>query len=92
MIKSFKNRALKRLFERDMSAGIPPELRNKIKKILLFLDSMDDPKGVNLPHWRLHRLKGDRKDQWAVDVSGNWRIVFRFTEGRVEDVDFIDYH
>ena len=92
MIKSFKHRSLKRLFERDVSTGIPPELRNKIKKILLFLNSMDDPKGVDLPHWRLHRLKGDRKDQWAVDVSGNWRIVFRFAEGRVEDVDFIDYH
>ena len=92
MIKSFKHRPLKKLFERDVSVGIPSELCPKIKKILLFLDSMEVLEGANIPHWRLHRLKGNRKGQWAVDVSGNWRIVFRFVEGNVEDVDLTDYH
>lgn len=92
MIKSFKHRPLKRLYERDISTRIPSELRGKLKKVLLFLDSMGDPKGVNLPHWRLHRLKGDRKDQWAISVSANHRVTFRFVEGNVEDVNLIDYH
>ena len=92
MIKSFRSRRLRRLYERDISVRIPSELRGKLKKVLLFLDSMDDPKGANLPHWRLHRLKGDRKDQWAVSVSANYRVTFRFVEGDVEDVDLIDYH
>ena len=92
MIKSFKNRRLRQLYERDVSVRIPSELRGKLKKVLLFLDSMDDPKGASLPHWRLHPLKGNRKDQWAVSVSANYRVTFRFVEGDVEDVDLIDYH
>ena len=92
MIKSFKYRPLKQLYERDISIRIPPELRGKLKKVLLFLDSMDDPKGVNLPHWQLHRLKGDRKDQWAISVSANYRVTFRFIRGHVEDVNLLDYH
>ena len=80
------------MYEKDISTGISPDLRSKIKKVLLFLDSMDDPKGASLPHWRLHQLKGNRKDQWAVSVSANYRVTFRFVEGDVEDVDLIDYH
>ena len=39
-----------------------------------------------------HPLTGDRRDQWSVRVSGNWRIVFRFMDGVATDVDLIDYH
>ncbi len=92
MIRSFKNRRLRQLYEKEVHNKISPDLRGKLKKVLLFLDSMDDPKGVNLPHWRLHRLKGSRKDQWAIAVSGNYRVTFRFVGGNVKDVDFIDYH
>ena len=47
---------------------------------------------MELPGYRLHPLKGDRRGQWSVRVSGNWRIVFRFVEGEAVDVDLIDYH
>ena len=47
---------------------------------------------MNLPGLRLHPLKGDRTGQWSVSVSGNWRIVFRFADGEVVDVDLVDYH
>lgn len=47
---------------------------------------------MNLPGYRLHALKGDRKGYWSVTVSGNWRIVFRFGDGDVHDVELIDYH
>ncbi|BBK43718.1 hypothetical protein STVA_37380 [Allostella vacuolata] len=46
---------------------------------------------MDLPHFRLHRLTGIRKGEWAVTVRANWRIVFRF-EDEPEDVDFLDYH
>ena len=92
MILSFRSRPLRQFYEKGVSAKLPPDLLGKIRRILAFLDEMDDPKGMRLPHWRLHRLKGDRKDQWAVVVSGNYRITFRFVDGRVKEVDFIDYH
>ena len=44
------------------------------------------------PATALHPLTGDRRDQWSVRVSGNWRIVFRFMDGVATDVDLIDYH
>jgi toxin HigB-1 len=45
-----------------------------------------------LPGFRLHPLKGERKGQWAVSVSGNWRVVFYFEGEDAVDVDLVDYH
>ena len=47
---------------------------------------------MNLPGFRLHPLKGDLKGHWAVSISGNWRVTFRFAEGHAEDVAYVDYH
>ena len=47
---------------------------------------------MNLPGLRLHPLKGQLKGAWAVDVSGNWRVVFRFAGHDAVDVDYVDYH
>jgi len=47
---------------------------------------------MNLPGFRLHSLKGERKGQWAVSVTGNWRIVFEFEGENVTNVDLVDYH
>jgi toxin HigB-1 len=44
------------------------------------------------PGWRLHPLKGGRKGQWAVEVSGNWRLVFEFDNEEAVGVDLVDYH
>jgi toxin HigB-1 len=47
---------------------------------------------MNNPGYGLHPLKGDRKGQWAVWVSGNWRLVFAFDGEDATDLDLIDYH
>ena len=47
---------------------------------------------MDLPGFRLHPLKGDRAGYWAISVSRNWRVVFRFEGGDATDVDLIDYH
>lgn len=47
---------------------------------------------MNLPGFRLHPLKGERRGQWAVSVSRNWRVVFRFAGEDAVDVDLVDYH
>lgn len=47
---------------------------------------------LDLPGYRLHLLRGDRKGHWSVTISGNWRIVFRFEDGDALDVDLVDYH
>ena len=47
---------------------------------------------MDLPGFRLHRLKGDLRSHYAVSVSGNWRVTFRFENGHAVDVDYSDYH
>jgi proteic killer suppression protein len=40
----------------------------------------------------LHKLKGDRKGQWAMTVNGPWRICFEFRKGDAYEVEIVDYH
>jgi proteic killer suppression protein len=47
---------------------------------------------MDLPGWRLHPLKGNLAGLWAVNVSGNWRVVFQFKDGHPYVVDYEDYH
>lgn len=44
------------------------------------------------PGWRLHPLSGDLAGYWSLTVNGNWRLIFRFVDGDVELVDYLDYH
>lgn len=64
----------------------------RIRAILARLDASREPSDMDVPGLRLHPMKGAYKGFWAVDVSGNWRIVFRFEEGEPHDVDLLDYH
>ncbi len=92
MIASFKHRGLKRLYEHDDKRGVSAAHVDKIKRILARLDEATEIRNMALPGFDLHPLKGKLKGFWAVSVSGNWRIVFRFENGNAYDVDLIDYH
>ena len=92
MILSFKSRSLRQFYEADFPGQIPPDMRDRIRKILAFLNRAEGPKDMRIPQWNPHPLKGDRKGQWAIRVSGNWRITFRFVAGGVGEVDLVDYH
>ena len=71
---------------------MPQHLTRRIRRILTEPAAAQSTQDMELPGDRLHPLKGDRRGQWSVRVSGNWRIVFRFVEGEAVDVDLIDYH
>ena len=92
MILRFRHAGLKRLFEKGDGRRVSPELMPKVERVLARLDEASVPGDMNLPGFRLHPLKGDLADHWAVSVSGNWRIVFRFEGRDVTDVDLVDYH
>jgi proteic killer suppression protein len=91
VIRSFKHRGLKRLFERDDRGGIRPDLVDTVERILTVLDNAATPQALNIPRYRLHPLKGDFKGLWSVTVRANWRIIFRFEETDAFDVELIDY-
>jgi toxin HigB-1 len=92
MIENFRHKGLKRLYENDDPKLLPPELVQRIRDILTALDAAETLEGLERPTFRLHPLKGSRKGYWAVTVPANWRIVFRFTDGKASEVDYIDYH
>jgi proteic killer suppression protein len=92
MIKSFRHKGLKLLFEEDDGKKLPPDMLVRIRIILSTLHAAQDIEGMNLPTFRLHPLKGDLKDFYTVTVRSNWRIIFSFEGGNAFNVDFVDYH
>ncbi len=92
MIKSFVNKGLKDFFETGSKRGIKPEHAPKLGRILDRLDASTAPQDMNLPGYGLHQLKGNKRDLWAVSVSGNWRITFYFEGQDAYLVDYLDYH
>lgn len=92
MIAGFRHRGLKLLYEKGDRRRVSAELAGKIERILARLDEASEPGHMNLPGFRLHPLKGDLSGYWSVSVSGNWRIIFRFDDANVRDVDLVDYH
>jgi len=92
MIRSFRHKGLKRLFEDDDPRGVSAEHVEKLRKILAVLDAAPTIAHMTLPSFRLHRLQGELAGFWAVTVRANWRVIFRFDEPDAFDVDLIDYH
>lgn len=92
MIKTFRHRGLKRLFERDDAGKVDPRLLDKVRRVLTRLEAAGTPEDMNLPGYVLHPLVGELRGFWSVRVSGNWRAIFRFEAGHAHDVDLVDYH
>jgi proteic killer suppression protein len=92
MIASFRHKGLRRFFKEDDRSKLPPDMVERISVILSTLHAAQSIEGMNVPTFRLHPLKGELKGFWAVTVRANWRIVFRFGNGKASDVDLVDYH
>ena len=92
MIRRFRHRGLKRLYENNDRRGVAAEHVEKIARVLAWLDVATRPDQLNLPGFRLHRLQGDLKEYWSVTVRGDWQIIFHFDMGKTIDVDLVEYH
>ena len=91
MIQSWKSKALKRVYNGDLKA-VGAEILERVRVALSALDCAVVSKDVDVPGFRLHPLRGDRKGRWSITITGNWRITFRIEQGNVYDVDLEDYH
>ena len=93
MIRRFRHKGLRSLYAAGSGSGVPPEQVKRLRRILGVLDSASSPADLQgLPGLRPHPLRGGREGYWAVAVTGNWRIVFRFQGEDVLDLDLVDYH
>jgi proteic killer suppression protein len=92
MIESFKHKGLRQLFEDDNPRGVNAEHVRKIGQILAALYAAQTIEALNLPTFRLHPLTGNLKGFWSITVRANWRVIFKFANGKAFDVDLVDYH
>jgi toxin HigB-1 len=94
-IRNFVRKGLKRFYEEDNPKGLPSSDVDKLRKILAFLDAMEDSGELRtIPTWKAHPLTGDRKGTWNLHVTRNWRVTFWIdnAESEIYDVNFEDYH
>lgn len=92
MIRSFKHKGLQKFFTTGSKVGIQTKHVARLEERLQALHTSITIEDMNLPGWNLHPLKGELAGSWAINVSGNWRIVFEFIDGHAYVVNYEDYH
>lgn len=92
MIETIRHKGLEAFYRADERKGLPHKLVKRLAAILVALDAAEGPEDLALPGLRLHPLKGKLAGYWSIAVSGNWRLVFRFHNKAVHDLDLVDYH
>ena len=93
MIRSWRNSVTRKVWEGDR----PNQLRGIDFDIAVdLLLALNVAKALTdlspLKSVGLHKLKGERKKQWAMTVNERWRICFEFRNGDAYEVEIVDYH
>lgn len=91
MIKTWANSATRRFAEDGKSkfSGMDAQAAEELIAALDAATSLNDLSP--LKSVGLHKLSGDRKEQWAMTINGPWRLCFRFVDGDTWDVEIVDY-
>ena len=92
MIKSFRHKGLKKIYETGSQAGVQANHVNRLRMQLIALDTAQTIDDMDVPGFKLHALKGKLKGRLSIWVSGNWRITFEFRDGNAFILDYEDYH
>ena len=92
MIQSFRHKGLERFFRDGGKRGIQVQSAARIERMLDRLDAVARPEDMDLPGYKFHALKGNRAGEYAVTVTGNVRITFRFDGEHASAVNVEDYH
>jgi proteic killer suppression protein len=94
-LRNFAHKGLHKLYAEDSAKGVPPDSADKLRKMLAFLDNMQEPEELRaLATWKAHTLSGDRKGTWSLSVTRNHRLTFRIDtkEQEICDINLEDYH
>jgi proteic killer suppression protein len=99
-IRNFTHKGLRRLYGEDNAKGVPAAAVDELRKMLAFLDGVDDPGELRaLPRWKAHMLTGNRKGTWSLSVTANLRLTFRVeaarhagAESTIRELNLEDYH
>ncbi|GIU68003.1 type II toxin-antitoxin system RelE/ParE family toxin [Candidatus Phycosocius spiralis] len=93
-IGSVRHKALLAFLETGKSKGLPGNLVERLRRMLVWLDAIDQANDLYVPpNYGAHQLGGDRAGVWSLTVSRNWRMTFQVSESLIiEDLDLEDYH
>jgi proteic killer suppression protein len=93
MIISFAQSWLEDFWNSGSNRQVPQGLA---KRLLRKMDMLNSATHIidlkSPPSNHLHPLHGNRKGQWAISVSGPWRLCFLFKDGDVFDLELAQYH
>lgn len=92
MIKSFRHKGLRRLYETGSTAGVQPAHARRLRWQLAALDTANTIEDMDIAGFRLHPLKGGQRGRWSIWVNGNWRLTFEWRDGNAYVLDYEDYH
>lgn len=92
MILSFKHKGLKKFYDTGSKAGIQAQQVKRLRFMLSALDTAKNIDDMDIPGFKLHKLKGSRKNLWSISVSGNWRLTFHFEDGNAYIINYENYH
>ena len=93
-IESIRHKALRCFAETGSPKGLPAGSVDRLRRMLVYIDAIETAEELRVPpNYGAHQLTGDRKGEWALTVTKNWRMTFRINEaGAIEDMDLEDYH
>ena len=92
MIKTFRHKGLRRLYETGSTSGVQASHAKRLRLQLTALDTAQSIEDMGIPGFRLHPLKGEMRGRWSITANGNWRIPFEFQDGNAYVLDYEDYH
>ncbi len=93
MIGTVRHKALRKFIDDGTAKGLSPDHIPRLRRMLSALQATDILALLETaPGWKLHALKGDLSGYWSMSVSGNWRLIFTWSDGTANDLDLVDYH
>ena len=95
IVRSVRHRGLRELIENNSSRLLKQDLVERVRGVVTVLSlagTMERFVSEAAPGWRVHRLSGERRNEWSVSVSANWRITFEERDGVIERLNLEDYH
>jgi toxin HigB-1 len=93
MIRSFADGETEKIFNRDFSRKLPPEIQSAARRKMMIIHAAGNLHDLRVPPGnRLEVLHGDREGQYSIRINEQWRLCFRWKDGNASEVEITDYH
>ena len=93
MIKTFKDAETEKIYQRERSRKLPPDIQQVALRKLRMVNNSINLNDLRVPPAnRLEKLSGNRAGQYSVRINDQWRICFNWMENKARNVEIVDYH